>query len=61
MIQFKLVKVSDNSPEVLTEVELTEDELNVIYSAMDDYKNYGGEDEELAFTVQEKLYELFQE
>jgi hypothetical protein len=61
MIQFKLVRVSDNSPEVLSEVELTEDELNVIYSAMDDYKNYGGEDEELAFTVQEKLYELFQE
>jgi hypothetical protein len=36
-------------------VELTEDEVDAIYSAMDDYRHYGDTEEELAFSTQDKI------
>mgnify|MGYP003704504593 CR=1 FL=1 len=37
------------------EIELTEDEVEAIYSAMGDYQDYGDEESEIANSVREKL------
>jgi hypothetical protein len=57
MIVFKLVKVEVNKPEV--SVELTDNELDAIYSAMSDYSDYGDEEEDTALSVQDKISQLF--
>jgi hypothetical protein len=57
MIIFKLVKVEVNKPEV--SVELTDNELDAIYSAMSDYRDYGDDEEDTALSVQDKISQLF--
>jgi hypothetical protein len=57
MIVFKLVKVEVNQPEV--SVELTDNELDAIYSAMSDYRDYGDDEEDTALSVQDKISKLF--
>jgi hypothetical protein len=42
------------------QIELTDDELDAIYSAMSDYQDYGDEESELSGNVQSKLYQLNQ-
>lgn len=58
MLVYKLVKIEDNRPNV--EVELSDEQLDAIYSAMSDYQDYedvfGGE---LAISVQDALSKLF--
>jgi|688.fasta_scaffold970367_1 hypothetical protein len=41
-------------------IELTDSELDAIYSAMSDYQDYGDEESELSGNVQSKLYQLNQ-
>jgi hypothetical protein len=36
-------------------VELTEDEVDAIYSSMDDYRHYGDTEEETASSIQDKI------
>jgi hypothetical protein len=57
MIIFKLVKVEVNKPEV--SVELTDNELDAIYSAMSDYRDYGDEEQDTALSIQDKISQLF--
>jgi len=57
MIIFKLVKVEVNKPEV--SVELTDNELDAIYSAMSDYRDYGDDEEDTALSIQDKISQLF--
>jgi hypothetical protein len=57
MIVFKLVKVEVNQPEV--SVELTDNELDAIYSAMSDYRDYGDDEEDTAISIQDKISQLF--
>lgn len=57
MIVFKLVKIEVNKPEV--SVELTDNELDAIYSAMSDYRDYGDDEEDTALSIQEKISKLF--
>jgi uncharacterized membrane-anchored protein len=60
MIVFKLVKVEVNQPEVAeVSVELTDNELDAIYSAMSDYRDYGDDEEDTAISIQEKISKLF--
>lgn len=42
------------------QIELTDDELDAIYSAMSDYQDYGDEESELSSNVQSKIYQLNQ-
>jgi hypothetical protein len=39
-------------------IELSQEELDTIYTAMDSYKDYGGEYEVVANTIQDKLYRI---
>ena len=57
MLVYKLVKIEDNRPNV--EVELNDFQLDAIYSAMSDYKDYEGDEEQVAISVQDALSELF--
>jgi len=57
MLVYKLVKIEDNRPNV--EVELSDEQLDAIYSAMSDYQDYEGDEALLAVSVQDALSELF--
>jgi len=40
------------------EVELTENELDALYSALGDYQDYGDEEAELSASIRDKLYSV---
>lgn len=56
MIVYKLTKLEVNRPEV--SVELTDNQLDAIYSAMGDYQDYEGEEAEIAVSIQDALSQL---
>jgi len=41
-----------------TEIELTQEELDSIYTAMGSYRDYGDEYEQVADVIQDKLYRI---
>jgi hypothetical protein len=40
------------------EVELTENDLDALYSALGDYQDYGDEEAELSESIRDKLYSV---
>jgi hypothetical protein len=57
MLVFKLVKIESGCKDV--EVILNDDQLDSIYRAMSDYKDYGDEEADIANSIQDALSELF--
>ena len=39
-------------------IELTDSELDAIYSAMSDYQDYGDEEQEIASSIRDKIFEV---
>ena len=43
----------------MLQIMFTEDEWDAIYNAMADYQDYGEDETELAYSIQEKITALF--
>ena len=57
MLVYKLIKIESGCKDA--EVILNDDQLDAIYSAMGDYKDYGDEEADIANSIQDSLSELF--
>jgi len=53
MIKYKLIRIEENQPEIVT--EFTENEIDAIFDAMGDYQDYGDDEAELAESIRSKL------
>ena len=46
--------------EINKKIELTEEELEAIHCAMGDYQDYGDEEQEIASSIKNKLFLIFE-
>jgi K+/H+ antiporter YhaU regulatory subunit KhtT len=46
--------------EINKKIELTDDEIEAIHCAMGDYQDYGDEEQEIASSIRDKLFLIFE-